>query len=186
MKVEILDHQLTRETDKKLTLAETGSRKGAYVELIERHYRRVFAVCMGVFGNIHDAEDVAQDTMIKGLTQFETLKDQTQFSSWITRIARNRCIDIFRQRKRDRQMHQMQAEKIASEQTTKTSNEFELTTAIQKLPVELRVPLVMYYFENKNAKKIAELLEISHSNACQRLRRARQKLHTILTAKEGI
>jgi RNA polymerase sigma-70 factor (ECF subfamily) len=177
---------LTEKTGEKLESAVTNGKEGAYVELIERHYRRVFGVCMGVFGNVHDAEDVAQDTMMRGLKQFDTLKDKSQFSSWITRIARNRCIDIFRQRKRDRQLHHIQAEKLASEQSTKTTNEPELTEAIQKLPVELRIPLVMYYFENKSAKKIAELLEISHSNACQRLRRARQHLHTILIEKEGI
>lgn len=155
------------------------------MELIERHYRRVFGVCLGVFGNIHDAEDVAQDTMMRGLRQIDTLDDKSQFGVWITRIARNRCIDIFRQRKRDRRLQQVQAEKVALEQTNKTVNEPELTEAIQKLPVELRIPLVMYYFENKNGKKIAELLEISHSSACQRLRRARQQLHTILTEKGG-
>jgi RNA polymerase sigma-70 factor (ECF subfamily) len=39
----------------------------AYAVLVNRHYRHVFALCLGVLGNIHDAEDIAQDAMLKGL-----------------------------------------------------------------------------------------------------------------------
>ena len=54
----------------------------------------------------------------------------------------------------------------------------------QQYHQELRLPLTMYYFEQKNAKIIAEKLKISHSGACQRLRDARKMLHEILT--EGV
>ena len=33
----------------------------SYALLVKRHYRHVFAVCLGILGNIHDAEDIAQD-----------------------------------------------------------------------------------------------------------------------------
>jgi DNA-directed RNA polymerase specialized sigma subunit len=48
------------------------------------------------------------------------------------------------------------------------------------LPQEFRVPLMMYYFDNKSAKTIAEKLNISHSGACQRIRAARKQLHRLL------
>jgi DNA-directed RNA polymerase specialized sigma subunit len=41
--------------------------------------------------------------------------------------------------------------------------------------------LVMYYFDNKSAESIAEMLSISHSGVCHRIRTARKQLHKLLT-----
>ncbi len=156
--------------------------KSAYAVLVQRHYRHVFAVCLGMLADVHDAEDVAQDTMLKGLLKIAELRQGQQFGYWILRIAANLCIDILRRQKRV---------KLATtghlEQPQQKSNEnHDLHLAIKRLPGELRVPLVMYYFENKNAKAIAEKLDISHSGACQRIRTARQQLHELLTEKAVI
>jgi DNA-directed RNA polymerase specialized sigma24 family protein len=51
------------------------------------------------------------------------------------------------------------------------------------LPQELRLPLLMFYFDGRNAKGIAASMNISHSGACQRLRMARQQLHQLLTER---
>ena len=93
------------------------------------------------------------------------------------RIAKNLCIDFFRRKKREKII---KAEHMKSTQG-KTTENHELQQAIRLLPQELRLPLTMFYFEQKNAKIIAEKLEISHSGTCQRIRDARKMLHEILT-----
>jgi len=65
-----------------------------------------------------------------------------------------------------------------------TNENHDLQQAIGRLPQEFRLPLVMYYFDNKSAKAIAEKLKISHSGVCQRIRAARKRLHKLLT--EGV
>ena len=57
----------------------------------------------------------------------------------------------------------------------------ELERAIGRLPMELRVPLTMFYFEQRSAGTIARKLEISLSLTCQRIRAARAELHALLT-----
>ena len=57
----------------------------------------------------------------------------------------------------------------------------DLEQAIRRLPAELRVPLMMYYFDGQDARTIAKSLKISHSGACQKLRMARRQLHELLT-----
>jgi RNA polymerase sigma-70 factor (ECF subfamily) len=170
---------LDERSDEILVAESCKGDKSAYAVLVERHYRHVFAVCLGMLADIHDAEDVAQDTMLKGLLKITELREGEQFGRWILRIAGNLCIDLVRSRKR--------AKLVASEypaQTQQTTNEnHDLHWAINRLPGELRVPLVMYYFDNKNAKAIAERLNISHSGACQRIRTARQQLHELLTGR---
>jgi RNA polymerase sigma-70 factor, ECF subfamily len=151
----------------------------AYAVLVKQHYRGVFALCLGMLGNIHDAEDMAQEAMLRGFQNIEKLDKNERFDAWIIKIAKNLCIDFIRRRKKGNE--------IVSEQImatiTSTSENHDLQHAIKQLPQELRLPLTMYYFEQKNAKVIAEKLEISHSGACQKIREARKMLHEILTER---
>ena len=151
----------------------------SYKLLVKRHYRHVFALCLGILGNIHDAEDIAQDAMLKGLVKIKKLGKGEQFEAWILRISKNLCIDFLRRRKRIKPVNlrqQMQAGQ-------RNQENHELEQAVRRLPKELRLPLVMYYFDGKNAKKIAGKLQISHSGACQRIREARKELHKLLTER---
>ncbi len=153
--------------------------KAAYAMLVKRHYRRVFALCLGVLGNIHDAEDIAQDAMLKGFLKIKKLGSGRQFEAWILQIAKNLCIDFLRRQKRIKLL--APAQLMRPRQTTNENH--DLQQAIERLPQELRLPLVMFYFDKKNAKAIAEKLNISHSGACQRIRKARQQLHKLLTER---
>ena len=153
--------------------------KTAYTMLVERYYKGVFALCLGVLGNVHDAEDAAQEAMLKGFLKIRKLKRCDQFEWWILQIARNLCIDFLRRQKRLRASGVKQSRQSGDQ----TSDNHDLQQAIRRLPQELRVPLTMFYFDGKNAKTIADKLNISHSGACQRIRQARQQLHELLTER---
>jgi len=152
----------------------------SYAVLVKRHYRHVFAVCFGVLGNIHDAEDIAQETMLKGLIKIKKLARGEQFEAWILQIAKNLCIDYIRRRRR---VKPLATEQLMQATGPSSQDNHELDQAIRQLPQELRLPLTMYYFDNRNAKTIAEKLKISHSGACQRIRTARKELHKLLTER---
>jgi len=167
-------------SDDILVAASQKGNKNAYSLLVERHYRYVFALCLGMVGNVHDAEDIAQDSMLKGFLRIRNLRSSERFEHWVFRIARNLCIDFIRRKKRKKSF---QAEQPSRDLQKKASNN-DLQEAIRRLPQELRLPLVMYYFDNKNAENIAKKLKISHSGACQRIRAARKQLHKLLV--EGV
>lgn len=151
----------------------------AYAVLVRQHYRSVFALCLGMLGNVHDAEDMAQEAMLKGFQNIGKLDKNEQFEAWIMKIAKNLCIDFIRRRKKTSEIVSEQK----AESKANTNENHDLQHAIQKLPQELRLPLTMFYFEQKNAKVIASKLEISHSGACQRIRDAKKMLHEILTER---
>lgn len=165
--------------DDSLVCACQSNEKTAYAGLVKRHYRYVFALCLGMLGNVHDAEDAAQETMLKGLLKIKELDKTERFESWILQIARNLCIDFFRRRQRMKAIVIDQQKKPPE----KTGRNQDLQQAIGRLPRELRLPLMMYYFDGKNAKTIARKLNISHSGACRRIREARQQLHEFLTER---
>ena len=163
-------------SDDILVEASRRGDKQAYAMLVKRHYRYVFAVCLGMLANVHDAEDIAQDTMLKGFLKIRRLYRGERFDLWVLRIARNLCVDYVRRNKHAKNF----AEQIRN-RSKRVSDEAEyLHEAIDRLSQEYRVPLMMYYFDNRSAKTIAQKLNISHSGACHKIRTARRKLYDLL------
>lgn len=164
-------------SDENLAAASRHGDKGAYAILVERHYKHVFAVCLGMLGNVQDAEDIAQDAMLRGFLKIKKLRSGEQFGWWILRVAKNLCIDLLR---RQRHVKAILAGQVMQTQQ-RTNENHDLQQDIRRLPQELRLPLVMYYFDDKSTKSIAEKLNISHSGVCNRIRAARKELHKLLT-----
>jgi RNA polymerase sigma-70 factor (ECF subfamily) len=173
----LLELHLNAHLDDNLVRACKRGDKTAYAALVKKHYRHVFAMCLGMLANMDDGEDVAQESMLKGLLKIKNLEKADQFESWILQIARNLCIDFLRKKKRTKTIRIEQPKQPPQ----KISENHELYQAIRRLPQEFRVPLTMFYFDGKNAKTIARKLNISHSGACQKIRTARKQLHNMLT-----
>jgi len=159
-----------------------ASREGdrdAYGVLVGRHYERIFAICLGVLGDLHDAADAAQETVIRGLEGIGKLRAGDRVGAWLASIAKNVCVDLLRRQQRRR-------DAIAEQAATRPPTHDEdhgLEEAIRRLPLELRAPLLMYYFDGRSARSIAEALDTSHTRICQRLRDARKELHRLLAEK---
>ncbi len=87
---------MSEQSDENLVDASRTGDNGAYAALAKRYYKSVFIVCLGMLGNVHDAEDIAQETMLKGLIKIKDLRDSSQFGSWIIRIAKKDDLRSFR------------------------------------------------------------------------------------------
>jgi RNA polymerase sigma-70 factor, ECF subfamily len=170
----------------------------AYTQLVRRHYQPVFLVCLGVLGNVHDAEDAAQDALLKGLERIRQLREPAQFGGWIVAIARNLSINLLRKRKQARHAPHTGNRRWAQEVVCHVrpavgqmssgderieSGREDLQRAVARLPMDLRLPLVMYYFDGRDVKSVAAKLAISPSGVYQKLRTAIQELQEILTAQ---
>ena len=174
------EFSLDERSDRDLVLASCRGDRPAYAGLVRRHYSHVFLVCLGVLGNVHDAEDIAQDTMIKGFEQIRQLRDGSQFAGWVVAIARNLSINLLRKRKTTGKL--CDAGRSAGSARTEFGHE-DLQQAVARLPWDLRLPLVMYYFDGQDVGAVAEKLEISTSGVYLKLRTAIKELHDILTAQ---
>ncbi len=171
---------MNEHSDENLVDASRAGDKGAYAVLAGRYYKRVFVVCLGMLGSVHDAEDITQEAMLKGLLNIRNLRDSSQFGSWIVKIARNYCISLIRRRER---ANKFITRKSAPPDHTLVPYE-SLQRAIEKLPLKTRLPLVMHYFGGESVKKVAEELVLSCSAVYQRLRAATKELHRFLI-KQG-
>src|SRR5205814_3239988 len=72
---------------------------GAYDELIRRYQERVYATIYHMTSNHEDANDLAQETFIKGYQALKSFKGDSSFYTWVYRIAVNKTINFLKQRK---------------------------------------------------------------------------------------
>ena len=153
-----------------------------YAELVRRHTRQVVGLCWAVLKDVHAAEEVAQDALFQGFLQRRTLRNPGAFFPWIRQIAIRLCIDLIRRRKLEVRALATLA-KVDAVATPAPAGEHDspsLQQALEHLPASLRVPLVLYYLEDRSVTAVARALGISESAVHLRLCRARQRLRALL------
>lgn len=158
-----------------IALCRQGDRS-AYGDLIRAHSGRVFAVCLGMLGHRHDAEDATQQALLRGFLQIRTLRDSERFAPWIVRIARNLCTDVHRTRRR---LSIPSGRSDAGGQSD-PDDLHRLEQALSRLDADYRVPLLLFYFDGRSTRSIAETLGITPANVQTRLSRARKQLRRLL------
>ena len=168
-----------RDTEKELVMASLGGDRGAYDQLVGRHSNSVFAVCLSILRHVEDAEDMAQDAFIRGFDRLSQLRGKGRFGPWIRRIARNLCIDHLRHESRRLALESKQKPEEPADEDHE-----DLKAAIMRLPEDLRVPLLVYYFDGRSTESLARMLEISKAAVLTRLSRARKELRRMLAEKE--
>jgi RNA polymerase sigma-70 factor (ECF subfamily) len=173
---------LDERTDNDLVVASCRGDRTAYAGLVGRHYRQTFFVCLGVLGNVHDAEDAAQDAMIQGFQRIRQLRRGSQFGPWVMAIARNLSVNLLRKRKAT--TRPFEAASPSPDGQAGSAHE-DVRQAVARLPWDLRLPLVMHYFGGHNVKTVAEKLDMSTSAVYLKLRTAIKELQEILTAQQG-
>jgi RNA polymerase sigma-70 factor (ECF subfamily) len=168
-------------TDGDLVAASRAGDRDAYAILIHRHARRVYAVCLGMLGDVADSEDIAQETFMRGLTHIHALRVDERFSAWISQIARNLCRDYLKSTGRRREL----LEQRALDRRSSPAEFSDLYAALDRLPEKHRLPLVLYYLDGRSVSSVAEELGVSEAAAYNRLSRSRRALRSILLDTGG-
>jgi RNA polymerase sigma-70 factor, ECF subfamily len=88
--------------DAALVRQAQGGDRNAFGELCERHYRLAFQSAWRRVGNRTDAEDVAQDALVRMGQGLKNLRDPLLFRGWLMRIVINAVTDLHRRRKNER------------------------------------------------------------------------------------
>ena len=156
----------------------------AFRKLIERHIDRAYGIALRLLGSSADAEDVVQDTMLKIWTHRGRWEHgRAKFSTWLYRVVTNRCIDLHRRPRTDNvdavpDPADAKPDAFSSMQRDEVSSLLE--TAIQRLPEQQRVAVVLSYHEEMSNGDIAEVMNTTVSAVESLLKRGRQQLREIL------
>jgi RNA polymerase sigma factor (sigma-70 family) len=85
-------------SDRRLVERYREGEEDAFATLYERHRPRVFAICLGVLGDLQDAEDAAQEAFASAAAGLKRSAPD-DLRAWLGRVARNAAIDVARSRK---------------------------------------------------------------------------------------
>jgi RNA polymerase sigma-70 factor (ECF subfamily) len=163
----------------------------ALSELYDRYSRLVFSLALAVIKDHALAEEITQDVFLRVWENAKTYKaDQAKVSVWLTRITRNRAIDVLRQRSAHPEEHTADWAKVIPSEMHNTNTPqkaVELTSqkeriraAIAQLPEDQKQALQLAYFQGYTHQEIAKLLNTPLGTVKTRIRLAMLKLRDVL------
>jgi RNA polymerase sigma-70 factor (ECF subfamily) len=145
-----------------------------------------FRVAFAVLRHRQDAEDVAQEALVKAYRQFHRLRDRSRFRPWLVRMTWRLAIDRQRSERRRTAREQIEAAPTAmphesEEAAVERDRAAQLWKAIDALPEKLRLAIVLVNIEGHDVAAAAELLRLPEGTVKSRLFLARQKLKELLS-----
>jgi len=173
-------------TDEQLAIAYTEGNNRAFDLLLARNQAKLYSYIMFIVRDRTIADDIFQDTFVKVITKLRqgAYKTNGKFSAWITRIAHNIIIDMFRDQKigkiiestPDNDLSNLTGNELADANIetrfVKEQNMREAKLLMESLPAIQREIVYMRFYQQMSFKEIAETTGISINTALGRMRYA--------------
>ena len=153
-------------------------------ELIDEHYAALYRYAFRLSGSAADADDLTQETFGKAMTRLEQLRDSDRARNWLYRILRNEYLHRVRDQQRSRVIPSENLGELPAREA-ETDPEFDTATlqaALNDLDESFRTPLILFYFDDRSYKDIAEQMELPIGTVMSRLARGKAYLRDRLTA----
>ena len=181
----------------------------AFDRFVELFRSKIFQYSLMMCGHREDAEEVAQDTLLKVFESFDRLREPERVRAWVFRIARNACymkrrksvfapaqelsLDDFLPRSGEsaegRKLEIADWSALPDEQALRAELRETIDRAIQELPEIYRAVIVLRDVEELTTEETAQVLDIQQDAVKTRLHRARlalrQKLDAYLRGKQA-
>jgi RNA polymerase sigma-70 factor (ECF subfamily) len=166
--------------------------EAALSELYDRYSRLIYSVAYGVVGDHGAAEEITLDIFTRVWQKAGTYQpDRAKVTTWITRMARNRAIDILRREEVRPMKHSIGWADVSSEPVATAQNpeksvglamEMErVQAAMATLPEAQQEALALAYFNGYTHSEIAETLDLPLGTVKGRIRAGMQKLRRSLS-----
>jgi RNA polymerase sigma-70 factor (ECF subfamily) len=159
-----------------------------FTGIVNQHWTAVYKLSYTLTGNVHDSEDLTQETFLKALNRIETFQANTNMRAWLLRIASNAFFD--QQRKRQRANQQQLPEDVPAvtkpvEHSLETVEQTELLkAALTELSELTRMVFHLRAQEELSFREIAEIVGTSEEAARWHMFEARNKLVKRLAEKK--
>lgn len=163
-----------------------AGKEGAFVQLVNRYRRKVFAMSARFARDRDDLDDICQDIFIKIYENLGKFRSDAPFEHWLSRIAIRTCYDALRKRRRERgnipleNVHFQIAAESGEDLLAAEEARGILEKGMAQLKPAERLVITLLELEEKTVREIADLTGWSETNVKVRAFRARQKLKKLL------
>lgn len=168
----------------------------AYGDLVRRYQERIYATVYHMTSNHEDANDLAQETFIKGYQALKSFKGDSSFYTWVYRIAINKTINFLKQRKNKTQLSlndldinaendpdlvALSSEKTPRRDVSLSELQEKLNEAIMKLSPVHRLVVTLHDVQGLSHEEIGKIVDCNIGTVRSRLFYARQQLQAYLS-----
>jgi RNA polymerase sigma-70 factor (ECF subfamily) len=166
----------------------------AFEELVFRHRDKIYARAFSMMRNEDEALDLSQEAWVKSWQRLKQFQGDSSFTTWVTRIVINLCLDEIRRQKRrraesiekldeelggvERQMPVVAQNPTAGMERTELRRKID--EAMQKLSDAHRTVLILHEFVELEYKQIAIVMGCSIGTVMSRLFYARRRMASLL------
>ena len=168
-----------------------GDREKAFTEIVKAYSERLFWYVRRYVSSHEDADDIVQDIFVKVWAALPSFRGESQFFTWLYRIATNEALNYVRRQKVRAALSfrpiDAEMERRVDEDPWFNGDEAERTLmkALQKLPLKQRVVFSMRYFEDMSYEEISEVTGTSVGALKASYHIASTKLKDELLKKSG-
>jgi RNA polymerase sigma-70 factor, ECF subfamily len=183
-------------SDAQLVARTLAQDQAAFGQLIDRHASAIVNLSYRMVGNRAEAEDLAQETFLAAYRALSTFRADSKFSTWLYRIATNKCKDWLRVKRPGQGQYDLDADEsldlyVTEDRTpevllSRQQVAQELEQAIQRLPPLYREAFVLKHVEGLSYEEMEDILGVSGDTLKMRVYKGRVQLSRELAALNPI
>jgi RNA polymerase sigma-70 factor (ECF subfamily) len=155
----------------------------AFERLYRGHVGRVYALALRLAGQ-GEAEDLTQEVFIRAWSKLATFKGESQFGTWLHRLAVNHILSrraVLKKREERHAFGETLLERVLAPRQKPPGARLDLEAALRMLPRRAREVFVLYDVEGYGHDEIAATLGVSVGTSKSQLHRARMLLREQLS-----
>lgn len=169
-----------------------GGDKEACTQLVQRYQQKIFQTCMGFLHDEVEAQDLAQDILIKVCRSLEQFNGQSAFSTWVYRITVNMAINRVRKLKiktffkpidNNAKALSYRSGDLSDSRLIRLEQKQMIQKALGKLTSSQRKALVLSLYRDLSNKEVGEIMNLSVGAVESLIFRARLRLQDVLKTK---
>jgi RNA polymerase sigma-70 factor (ECF subfamily) len=162
-------------TERDLVARARNGDDRAFTELVTRHKKHIWAVCVRITNNGSDAEDALQEALTAAWQHLDKFRGDAKFSTWLHRIAANAALSVVR-RRRDVVLDDFELEDTGTDQYREFDETDRVQAALRLVPTDFRTALVLREYGGLSYEEIAVHQGIPVATVKSRLNRAKKSL----------
>ncbi|MBO8126093.1 MAG: sigma-70 family RNA polymerase sigma factor [Firmicutes bacterium] len=179
----------------KTTKRTAESDRELFASMVQEHERYLFNIAYRLAGNREEAEDLVQEALVRAFRSFRSFEPGTSFKSWLYRIVSNLYVDTLRKRSKYREESLDEPIIYENGEFKKSIPDYsadpsqlveetgfvgEVQKALDCLPAEYRLAVILCDVQGFSYEEIAEIMDCSIGTVRSRIHRGRKALRKYL------